>query len=1079
MKKMILKKWLICVALIFALTPLFSQNDPQSDSLLQILKTQLNSNYKKLTTAPTPAYYLAYRVEESTSVEQTSSFGYLCNNEKQRSVKLFIEIRVGNPAIDNMHPYSNEPTISTAVPLPYDFNRQLISKIIKTETEKAYAIALERHAIISAAAELPSAGNEGQLLFLTADPDEFYQPSSSFDFDNELWIEHTKFYTSDMSQFLKTASAKLNYTQKRNYFVNSENTYIVENHDYTYLDIAVEGLAPDNTLHHLTHRYFTDIPSHLPDKYTVNQKMKKMEEMLFQHMAAEKATTISCPVIFSAKVAAIMMHNTAGHAADNNDGKPLLQSFAHNNHISIISDPTGENYNGNILSGHYNFDYEGIKSEKVTIVDRGSVVGMLSGRTQQKGALRSNGHSRIFPIQSNLITTFDYPISHSSLENEMRKLLRQKKLEYGLLVVDADITCDTNNIINIYPTICYKIFADSRPNVLVRNVRIESLGKLLADNIVCGGGDMECVAVTCLKHNVATPTHSCAPEMLIDNVTCSQYAIYGDNWIYGGYPQSAATEEDELSEIFFAAAENVYGNNLEELRTQNSNAPYYSEFLMTDAHEFSVVSSCGSTITSTERDVRSVSPRFLLGSDKFNNENLFEGDHNTLHVYALPVELDGRNLVRELSKISKIEYGNVLRQWKAKNSVPDIIRNQKLHDRSLNDKKSERWQQKSSETTLGHLEERANELSARFKDAGFIESSKVEISACTGSAYFWNSEKTTYTKPVATICLHLEAVVNNKTGKAVLNEKDLYLDDYAELSKTKKTSDGRDIQLIETAIDSFIRECEEIHGGEEMEGDYYGPVLVTGMAVQQLLAAALLEGETNILSQREPVFISDYSHNLFNYNILESKKDNIVTNKNISVYCNGTGGGFYPESDADGVKMERTEVIRNGELITLMGDCTPTGSVEHSNGGRQIAITEDGFISAKGVKRVDFICEGGIRTSMSNLERNFLKTAQKKGYKHAYIIDRISDKTDDRGRRQIVHLYQVNVRNGKRTPVTGAKIPILDFNTLNNISSVSDEVLYRDVVVRKGIASERKTDGIRVKVFSTNAIIFEMLPIIR
>lgn len=1064
----ILKKYLLCIVLVFILLPLKAQQNQESDSLMLLLKKEVKANFEKLSKRSVPAYFLSYRVENISNHYLESVFGSIHDKDNESSSVLVVEIRLGTPAFDNFHAHSESHIRHYSTPFPLEYNGKLMSKILSSTTEKAFVDASREYSKLKTTYSLSSENNNTEYLFESADRNSYFEPATNFYFDDEFWEEQARFYTSDISPFLNQASAKLSYTCKRSYFVSSEDVYITENQQYTYLDLFIEGFSTDNSNHHISYRYFSNIPSQLPDKYAVNLKLKQMEELVFQVVAADKFTSAECPVLFSTKVASLLFHNIVGHISENSDNLELLKSLSNKNLLYVTSDPSLKSLNNQILSGYYIYDNEGVLGEQVNIVTKGLPVEILSGRTQNDASQKSNGHFRHSPVVSNMVVRTYNPLSHKELLEKMRQIIRESGQEYGLYVVDADIICNRSELLNIYPTVCYMVFSDNKPAKLIRNLKINCSAESFVKNILFMGDSLGSVAIKCNVLGKEVPSHSCAPELLLSSLKCSSYQADNIYRYYKSVPPSFDIEEDNIFDLFTEVAQKEHEKNLEELHTETQNAPYYSEFLFTDAKTYHIKSSEGSILISKENDLKSVSPRFLIGSDTFNNENLYEANNSDRNIYTLSDELNNQNLTRELSIICRKEYEEDLLQWNHKNTIiTQNIKNQ-LPDRVSAQKVSERSEINWHFQNIDYLSNRISDISGKFVNHDFIQYSVVEFSACIGNAYFWNSENLVYSKPVSLIMLKLNAQVKDAIGNIISNEKEIIIDEFKNLFTQTADINNERGQNIDKEIDKFISECKDLTKSVLFEEDYYGPVLVQSEAVEQLLINTLVKGKTNIITHREPLLFSEENRKHLNYNDLEKKIDHIVTNNNITVTVNGDRKSSY-NRDAEGVEIEKLEVIRNGELINLLNDCTPTKSIPHSNGGRIVAITKKGFITSKGVETLNF--EFRKKISAKGIYNKFLKEASNKGFKYAYMIERMNQDG------MITKLYRVDVKSREVQLVTGAKIPINDFYILRNIEVVSSEFNERMVRVYEETNKNIGETNVSMSVKSPKTLLFSILPI--
>lgn len=1049
-----LKKTLFIVLLSLAALFASAQQTADGDSVLQLLRNQLNSNFLELSKSEHPAYFMAYRIHETEKHCLSSDFGSLIENVHSKEVVFSVEIRIGNPDLDNHHTNNNVLEIKQKVKLPLEYNSEYIIDVIKTETAHAWNEAVARYSHLLSESHFL---NFESYSFDGSGYDNYFEPKSTFFFDEESWIEKTKFYSSDISQYLTKAEATLYYENSRNYYVNTENTYIVENQNNTYLDLNIEGLSKDKTIQKLQYRYFSLIPSQLPDEQTVNIKFKELENRLFNVLDAEQASFTICPVILSPKAASILMHNTIGHAAENQEDTPFLlhpYNKICNEQFSISCNPNIQTLNNENLSGHYKYDNEGIRGENVVIVKQGYVDKLLASRTQNINAPHTNGHardvySRFIVGQSNLFTKSDKPLSHNKLIARLKENLRSNNLEYGLYVKDAEIVCERNNIVKINPSECYKVFADNREDVLVRNLELWNTAQDWLKNIVYAGDSVCGIAILCKHDEHLIPTHSCSPELLISDANVEQKKTFA-NFVTQTFPPQFADEAfDNTADLFFKTAEIEHTENLKNIDPDLS-APYLSEFLMTDARFYSISASAGNIISSNEKNVRKVFPKLYLGSDLFNNDNFFDGEETDASSYPMPLDDDEISFRRFLSKAVDEEYRKAHKQWLSKQSLHINSRNNKLHDRSSIDKPNPRNDYYWKYPSLQDFQALAAEFSNSLAKIPNANSSVAKIFVCLGNAYFWGSDKVSYTQPVATICLQLqtELKVGKKENKRYI--KNFFFDNVESLySDTAKNR-----------IDCFVEQLCDKSDGISFSENYFGPVLVEGEAVGKLLSMALLTGNDNIFAQREPLFANDEARNKFNFNNLENNIEKIVTSRDISVSVNKDQ---KDKVDAEGAPIEEVEVINKGELYFLVSDRIPTKNSEFSKGGMQIGIAGGAFVPQKGVKSLNF--EHKKTLSETNVKSNFLKLAKKNGLKVAYIIKDVLEDDDSQIIDKLI-LYQIDLHNGKETAVYGANLQNFDFWSLKNVIAVSNTTQVQNILVPFCGKTDFPINGVLTKINS-------------
>ena len=494
---------LFCL-LVASVLPVHAQTAGDDDELLQLLRTELKRNYDSLRTATYPPYFMAYRVHKSETHRVSANFGHIYDNSVQTSVFLTIELRVGKPETDNFHYLDKQSFTVKQVPLPLDENPALVRKILQRETERAYKESVLQYADNLVKATLFGHDSAEVFRFQPMDMDQYYEPPVSEDhWDADDWAARLRHCTSDasLSPHVTEASAEIIYQVNRNYLVNSENSFAVQNHTEARLNLHIGSLTDDNTTEHLDFPYFAPLPEQLPDADVMESYFSLMEDYMAQQICdAPVMENKDCPVWLSGLVASTLMHNLIGHAMENPDnglfaGK-LHQKVIPEN-FSIISDPLKETWNFG-----YTFDDEGVKSQRTTLINHGVLERFLSTRTQRTGAYAPNGHARgnlglPSARQSTLFVRVDSPLNEKEWSSLFANELKRQNLEYGIFVANCDIICDTaKEIITIYPTRCYRIYANGDTRA-VRGVCISASPQQWLDNLMAGGPMCEEESILC------------------------------------------------------------------------------------------------------------------------------------------------------------------------------------------------------------------------------------------------------------------------------------------------------------------------------------------------------------------------------------------------------------------------------------------------------------------------------------------------------------------------------------------------------------------------------------------------------
>ena len=1054
------KDWILsflcCTLLLAGSLFAFAQNSPANDELLQLLQQSMKSNFDSLQHTNYPVYFMAYRLNEKTEHQTSANFGYIYDNLSSKSVFLTIEIRVGSPETDNYHFLSSRNNCNvTQIALPLDYDSNLIKKILTKETNQAYSKAIIQFVENQTFSAILQQDDKEPYAFLISDFDKYYEPpllDSHWDEDNIAQsLRHCTKETIPSPE-LTELSANLVFQTNRKYLVTSENRSVVENHCSTTLTLKTEGLSSNNNLEHIEHQYFTKFPDQLPDADVLQKEMRNMVVQLSNVLHISNYSSngtieyedMNIPVLLSGKTASILAHHLFGHEMENNRHN-LVKGTIIPEEFSVICDPTITKYNGNILSGSYQFDDEGIVSQAISLIDKGVPDQIPATRTQKPGSSYSNGHARgnrqmPAPRQSNLIVTTSKPKNYDQLKTQLLAEARQQNKEFGLYVEDAEIRCDTTRgILTIYPTVCYKVFTHNLPDEEVRDIIVCGSTQQWFNNLISGGDASGSVSIVCHNMNDEIITHSCSPALLFRQAEIHPVVKRHEKRIVNQIVAPTSDTKENLSELFLQTAQEEWTTDVKEMTVGDINAPYYQEYLMTDARLFTVEASEGSLFYSNEKQVRNLTPKVLLGSDLSNNNNLYEVSDAIPTSYKLPIDNRNGVFVRDFRKATEAEYLKAVTQWEIKKTTTPQTDKNHPSERSYTNSIQSFDEHSFNLPTLDNLELLARETSASLDKYGLFSHSGVNIYVMMGNVYYWNSERIVYIRPVYVIGMQLYGTMQLTDGEDYSDGRTIFFPNTDSLFST---------QYVQNEMDLLIRHFKNVKKtNTSFNGNYFGPILVENEAVGQLLVTTLLEHTPNLLAYRESHLTPSHQTNKKSF---EDKLDKKIVSTKISVTANKFGDAFdqatfcrHDKTDADGVEITETEIIRNGELITLLGNRNITKSTPYSNGFQQLAINKEGCFATQGGNRIDF--EHKSTVPHSKLKQMLIKEAKKQGCQYAYILRQMYDQSlqnitaDQPLNTKLLQLYRVDVHTGKEIPVTGASINGFNFYMLDNIVAVSNQ----------------------------------------
>jgi len=254
--------------------------------------------------------------------------------------------------------------------------------------------------------------------------------------------------------------------------------------------------------------------------------------------AAPPAEPYAGPALLSGRAAAVFFHEVLGHRLeghrqrDETEGQTftkkinqlVLPSF-----LTVVDDPTLKELNGVKLGGAYDFDDEGVPAVRVEAVENGILKNFLMSRMPVKNFDHSNGHGRRQPglmptgRQGNLIVTSTNRVPDSELRKKFIEEIKKQGKSYGLYFDDIQggFTLTSRSMpqaFQVLPVMVYRVYADGRPDELVRGVDIVGTPLLSLNNIMVTGDTMHVFNGICGAESGQIPVAAAAPAMLFSEI---------------------------------------------------------------------------------------------------------------------------------------------------------------------------------------------------------------------------------------------------------------------------------------------------------------------------------------------------------------------------------------------------------------------------------------------------------------------------------------------------------------------------------------------------------------------------------
>lgn len=513
----------LAVALSALTNPAVAANS-SGDVLLRALKEEMERSKAKLKMDNVAApYYIEYRVTAIEAFDASAMFGALRSQQRGRGRFLRVVVRIGNYQQDSYYG-AGEGTVDM---VPLDDDMYAIRHRVWLATDRAYKAAGEALSAKQAALKQLTV-DQPVDDFAHATPVESIEPLarlSTADFKPWLHLleESSGLYRSDPT--LEHFESALRFEVVNHYFVNSEGTVARSGSSQYTITIAGSGQAADGMVVQRAHEDEAKDPSGLPSRAEFLKTTARILETLKQLRDAPVVEEeYRGPILFSNDAASSVVReliepNLLGKKPKLGENArttgPWSSSYKMRvlpDFISVVDDPTISSFVNLPLFGDYKLDDEGVKAERVPLIENGQLVSYLVGREPIRDFPTSNGHGRASatggpePRPGNLIVETNDPRPDVELRKKLVELGKQHNLPYGIYVETLGP--------GLEPRLIYRVYTNDGHEELVRGAVFGDLDvRSLRSNLVAAG-----TAPMVENHLESVPFSVASPALLFNEL---------------------------------------------------------------------------------------------------------------------------------------------------------------------------------------------------------------------------------------------------------------------------------------------------------------------------------------------------------------------------------------------------------------------------------------------------------------------------------------------------------------------------------------------------------------------------------
>jgi hypothetical protein len=507
-----------------------------ADQTLRAMRDEMERSRERLRIADLERpYYIEYRLLDVDARTVTASFGALVSTSTSRNRYMAVQVRVGDYQLDSSNFLSDDAfrgfigsTGQVGVDRDYDSLRQ----DLWLATDQAYKEALDsisrKRGFLRSLARPPDIPD-----FSREEPIVLVNPRFEPDWTARNWEEEARTASAGLRSFPQLHTTRVTYHLifLTEYLLTSEGAQVRVSSSVAAIEAGMTGPSEDGMPLRNFYAAYARRPADLPAASAVRTELERAARELVALRQSHPAADYVGPVLFEAPAAGSLLAQMLGPSLSGarpplamvpvfdqimerlggrNEWSGRLNTRVLPAGVSLIDDPTLSEYNGQPLLGHYEVDDEGVRGQRVVVVEDGMLRSFLMSRRPGPEFLRSNGHGRAAflgeprPAMSNLIFQAAGTQSPEALRKKFLEMCREAGREWCVVVKRMDNPAlaftrqeDVSDLITSVagasgdrlPLLVYRVYVADGREELMRGARLTGLNPRALRNLAGIGSD--------------------------------------------------------------------------------------------------------------------------------------------------------------------------------------------------------------------------------------------------------------------------------------------------------------------------------------------------------------------------------------------------------------------------------------------------------------------------------------------------------------------------------------------------------------------------------------------------------------
>jgi predicted Zn-dependent protease len=520
-----------------------AKSPQDNDQTLRAMRDEMARSKSRLeltvlgTDQPIKPYYIEYHLLDIEVREVVAEFGTLLSSMHTRNRYMNVEARFGNYKLDSSNFIRDDgfrgfigPQGAVGIDRDYDSLRQDLWIATDQAFKEAFDTYSRKEAYLNSLARQSNIDD-----FSKADTIQVVQPLVRPDWSSRDWEQEAREASSALRAFPEINESRVTYylVYATEYLLTSEGSEVRTNRCFAAVEAGLNALADDGTPVNHLYAAYAPKPVDLPSVDAVRKGLNVAGSELMVMRAAQPAQDYNGPVLFEARAAAPLLAQVLGPAL--NGARPplafqpvfeqLLTGLGGKSEwvgkigarvlpptVNLVDDPGAKDFHGTPLLGGFTVDQEGVRAQKVSLVENGALKGLLMSRRPGPDSDQSNGHGRAAflndakPTMSTLFFTSTETLAPADLKKKFIDKCRAEKLPYCIIVREMDNPSlsllhqeEFSELLASYgggagtgdrlPLVIYKVYPENGREEMIRGARIIGLSTRSLRNIAGIGND--------------------------------------------------------------------------------------------------------------------------------------------------------------------------------------------------------------------------------------------------------------------------------------------------------------------------------------------------------------------------------------------------------------------------------------------------------------------------------------------------------------------------------------------------------------------------------------------------------------